>query len=311
MLAENVYPRRYAAFISIISFAALDVGSLLSYPCGVKVDFFHQLLLVTIGPMYVLLMMSGVYLWATRCYMTCRHALRAVRCRLVSIAFLALFFVYATITSMIVQTFACDLGENGVRHLRVDVNLICFTQRHIVYAVYASAMVVIYPIGVLVLFALWHTRNELETKGTEESVDDRTPGWNIDAVCMPSGVFHDITECGRRVLFAASSALGKPGGRLQVTVVVLNTFLPLIFGSLHYFESKLDTILYRWGNSIVLSSYFVALLYKTEVSPDDMLAVSVMCDVLILANLLMVAAVLMRSLLVLKSLVRHIHPAFV
>lgn len=289
----------------------MDVGSIIFCPCAFHLGFYKNLLWATTWPIVVLVILGGVYGWVARRSIPCRHALAVVRFRLVSTAFLVLFFVYASVTLTIFQTFVCDIGVFGEHHLRADHAIICFTQLHRVYVAYASVMVAIYPIGVPVLFIVWRirTRHDMDPEGTEQNMGGIQHRSNIYTVCRPALFNYDAIECARRALLAACLTFGESGGRLQVTVLLLNTFVPLFVESLYSFRSQFETFIYRWGNNIVISSYFVALLVNASGSSDDTLVVPVLCDVLIVANLFMIVAVVIEFLIsVAKLLVCHIYP---
>lgn len=308
-IAETGYTNRYMTFLSTITFANMDVRSMIFCPCAFHLDVYQNLLWATTWPIVVLVVLGGVYGWARR-FIPCRHALAVVRFRLVSTAFLVLFFVYASVTLTIFQTFVCDARVFGEQHLRDDPALTCFPQLNRVYVAYASVMVAIYPIGVPVLFVVWRirTRHDMDPEGTEQNMGGIQHRSNIYTVCRPALFNYDAIECARRALLAACLTFGKSGGRLQVTVLLLNTFVPLFVESLHSFRSQFETFIYRCGNNIVISSFFVALLVNASVSSADTLVVAVLCDVLIVANLFMIVAVVIDYFIsVAKLLVCHIY----
>lgn len=67
------------------------------------------------------------------------------------------------------------------------------------------------------------------------------------------------------------------------------------------FEKQADMNLYRWGNSIIVSSMYVAFLMKIDVASDKGRALLTFSGVLILANLFMVVTVILQTALLMKE----------
>lgn len=90
-------------------------------------------------------------------------------------ALFVLFVVYATVSYTIFETFVCDTLDDGQSYLRADFSIQCDTERHTLYEVYASLMLVAFPIGFPCGFGWWlfKYRNELVEEERELNADLR------------------------------------------------------------------------------------------------------------------------------------------
>ena len=57
------------------------------------------------------------------------------------------------------------------------------------------------------------------------------------------------------------------------------------------FQRSVDTMLYRWGNGVIVASMYVALLMKVHVGQEKQNALLTYSGVLVLANVFIVVAV--------------------
>ncbi|CAM9161752.1 unnamed protein product, partial [Laminaria digitata] len=287
-----VYPKQYAAFISKINFIHLDIGFILSYFCILVTDFYDRLLIATMLPFVVLAALAGTYSIARRRYKRSEDSMREVRHKHLSAALFFTFFVYASVSFTIFQTFVCDTLDN-VPFLRADYNLRCDTTVYRQYKAYAIVMVCVYPIGVPAVFAWWLYRNRVElarpSRDTASHLDALSGIW---AAYRPSRYFYEVVECGRRIALTAAAIFVLPNSVSQIAVVLLLAAIFLFLSeSLSPFNKTVDMRLYRWGNGIVLASMYVALLLKVDVSNEGHISLSAFGKVLIFANVFMIITV--------------------
>ena len=60
--------------------------------------------------------------------------------------------IFPLICNRIFEVFSCEKFDNGKRLLRADYSIDCASEKHKSFEVLASIMIVVYPIGVLLLF---------------------------------------------------------------------------------------------------------------------------------------------------------------
>ena len=312
-----MYPDEYKDFLSKLSLINVDIGSILSYSCIAETNFYHRQLLTTTIPFLTLAALGGTYTLAKKRNGTPELATRTVQNKHRSAGPFVAFFVYSSVSSTVFKTFVCDSLDDGVTYLRADYSLTCWSHEHVGYVVYAIVMMVVYPLGIPAVFAWWLVRHRHDlTKPGRETVARPQSFSNLCAAYRPSRFYYEVVECGRRVVLTGAAVFVAPGSDAQIAVVLL---LAVIFSfvseSMQPFAENVEMWLYRWGNGVLLTSMYVALLRKVDVSGDDAPTQSVFLGVFIAANVLMVVAVVIQSaLLIVKFLVHKqnvgVHPSF-
>ncbi|CAM9655238.1 unnamed protein product, partial [Laminaria digitata] len=294
-VVEDVYPKKYAAFVSTLRFVNLDIGLLLSHSCVVQIDFYDRLLLSTLTPFAVLLALAAAYSISKDRNKDSEPSRRLqVRHNYVSAVILMAFFVYSTVSFTIFQTFVCDTtGETNF--LRADYSLHCDTDVYRRYRAYAAVMVCVYPIGLPAIYAWWllRIRKELAKPSslteTTSSLTETTELANTSVLTVtnhlerlsgiwasyrPSRYYYDLIECVRRTALTAAAVFIVPSSVSQINVgLLLAAVFSLVSASADPFTSKVDTNLSLWGNGIILASMYLALLTKVNVSDNDEVSV--------------------------------------
>ena len=302
-IAEAVYPRQYETFLSYVSIATFDIGVMVSYSCFFSPDFYDRLLLATIAPLVVLLLLAGAYYVARKRCRTSNSRMLVVWNRHLSAALFVVFFVYSSVSSTILQTFRCDLLDDGVLYLQADYTLRCSSAKHKAYTVYASVMLIVYPFGIPALFCWWLVRNRDDLKMVDrQTIAHLKPFNSIWGTYKPSRYYYEVVECCRRITLSASSVYFIPNSVNQIAIVLSLTLVFLFVSeSLSPFERGTDMGLYRWGNGVILASIYVALLMKADPSNEESGRSSVLGGVLITANVVMIVTVLVQSVLLARE----------
>ncbi|CAN0334571.1 unnamed protein product [Laminaria digitata] len=155
VVAGVVYPGVYEKFLSGIEFVNLDLVFIRSLSCIVDTDFFTRLLMSTTILLVILAALGVTYSiswWRNRGSVLGRSCLVTVYNKHVTVLLWLTILVYSSVSSTIFQTFACDdLGEAGDGCLRADYSITCGTARHHKFQIYATAMMLIYPLGIPLL----------------------------------------------------------------------------------------------------------------------------------------------------------------
>lgn len=303
-IAGEVYPEEYERFLSYLSFFQFDIGMMISYSCLFSPDFYGRLMLATVTPLAVVASLAGAYFATKIVYNSSNRQMRAVRSKLLSAGLFFIFFVYASVSYTIFQTFLCDPLDDGEVYLQADYSLTCSTKRHNVYINYAIAMIVVYPIGIPALFFWWLFRNRTYLKMPDrQAVAHLQPFCSVWGTYRPSRYYYEVVECCRRIALTLASVFLVPNSVNQIAVVLLLAVAFVVISeTMSPFESSTDMSLYRWGNGVVVASMFVALLVKANESNEDKSGMlSVFGVVLITANLVMIGAVVAQSVVLAKN----------
>lgn len=220
-IAETVYPRQYETFISYLSFTTFDIGVITWYSCVFSPDFYDRLLLAELTPLAVLSMLAGGYCVAKKKHINSICGMLAVRNRHLTAALFVVFFVYSSVSSTILQTFRCDPLDDGVRYLQADYSLTCSNAKHKAYTVYASLMLIVYPLGIPALFWWWLVRNRKYLKLSDrQAMAHLTPFNSIWGTYRPSRYYYEVVECCRRITLSAASVFFIPNSVNQITIVL-------------------------------------------------------------------------------------------
>mmetsp|Transcript_13524 Transcript_13524/g.22246 ORF Transcript_13524/g.22246 Transcript_13524/m.22246 type:complete len:364 (+) Transcript_13524:290-1381(+) len=197
---------------------------------------------------------------------------------------IVLGFLFFSPTSVVVfQTFVCETFEDGTQALVADSSVICYTPLHITYIVYASFMVLIYPIGLPVFytFHLHRCRDSINPKDSlvirdedkhlvqsgDESVQvkkmklrDSYPKIQtlrfIYGSYQPKHMYFEVVDCVRRLFLTALPILFLRSTVFQIVIVLLISLLfTAIFMELKPYALKSDNnvaILCQWVISLTL-----------------------------------------------------------
>ncbi|CAM9981073.1 unnamed protein product, partial [Scytosiphon promiscuus] len=118
-------------------------------------DFHDRLLVGTIGPLVVVGFLGITFWIAMRRNGAASHAAVAekIRQKHQTALLLLTFLVYSSVSSMVFQTFACETLDDGVEYLRADYRIYCTDTKHKAMEVYAGVMILVYPVGIPLLYA--------------------------------------------------------------------------------------------------------------------------------------------------------------
>ncbi|CAN0413867.1 unnamed protein product, partial [Scytosiphon promiscuus] len=102
------YPDVYQDFLDGLDVFNFGLGWILSAGCVVDLDFYHQLVISTVGPLVALLFLAGTYTVATTITGGAPDALQTIWNRHVSMVLLLTFLVYSSVSAILFRTFACE-----------------------------------------------------------------------------------------------------------------------------------------------------------------------------------------------------------
>ena len=160
------YPSVYEKFLQAIDVMNLDLGWMLSAGCiWPGVDFHDRLLFTTLGPLVALAYLGVTYTFAVG--KTIRQSVNPLSYRALgagarkrvkrahmSALILLSFLVYSSASSTVFQMFACERLDDGNIYLRADYRILCTDPKHRVLQLYAAIMVVVYPVGIPLMYTL-------------------------------------------------------------------------------------------------------------------------------------------------------------
>ncbi|CAM9808689.1 unnamed protein product, partial [Laminaria digitata] len=259
------FPASYSMFLWLINVVNFDIGQTFWTSCILpSVNFYARLLATTLAPLVVVAGLVLTYQMAKRragIGSAGVIARRAAWSRHAATGLLLTFLVYTSASTLVFQTFACDDAvEDGNSYLRADYSLSCESSLHTFFKRYAMFMILVYPIGIPVLYAviLWRKRELLNPQirtiampdpdGTDETATraDSAEGKRVTARREHPGLtpfmflwqdygpdvfYFEVIECGRRLLLTGVLVFIAPNSSTQVASACV-----FAFGSLLGFE---------------------------------------------------------------------------
>lgn len=172
--------------------------------------------------------------------------------------------------------------------------------------VYGVFMILLYPIGIPVLYSvvLFRNRGIVTDKRhrEEQSSSDLQVIASLWKPYKPSRYYYEVVECARRVTLTGVVVFIYPNTAAQVAVTLVLAFVfVMVSESLVPYASTQDAWLSRVGHTVVFLSMFQALLFKVDVSDESSDSQEVFGGVLLAANICMVSAVIAEATLVVCS----------
>lgn len=288
-MASVTYPSVYETFVSHINVVNLNMSWILSAGCLIDTNFYDSLLLSTIVPLVILALVAISRMVASgRSPVDDRMARSQIHRRHASILLWVSFLVYSTVSSNILQTFACDHIDNGMSFLRVDHSVECYTPKHSFFMVYAGFMSVLYPFGIPLCYALVLHRHRAVLKSEVSRATmttDSTAFGELWTMYRPEAYYYEVVECVRRVVLSSIIVFVFPNtaGQIATSFLLALFFAALLMALDPYIDSR-----HAWvailGHTIVWMSMFVALLQKVDIEEDNGFGQEVFAVVLVLAN---------------------------
>jgi hypothetical protein len=135
-------PAMYTAFLHRLSFVNFNMMWLLPIGCYVKIGFYGKLLLSTTVPVGLVAL-----LFAPRAVETvlcrCNKRLPSASQKLLGIGssndvrmlLVFTFWIFSSVSTTVLQTFACEKFSTGESYLRADYAVQCYTPKHKLYMV--------------------------------------------------------------------------------------------------------------------------------------------------------------------------------
>ncbi len=155
-LAVNIqvpWPNLFKEVMSWLSPFNFDFIQVSSVGCVVDTQYYNKLILVAIGPVFILLLIVILYfipqISRYRLKRQFDHiiARKMIRKKTWKLVLFSLFFLYPFVSSTILSLFNCQ-EIIGFYYLRADFRLHCYDSKWNTYAAIAPIFILIYPVGI-------------------------------------------------------------------------------------------------------------------------------------------------------------------
>jgi hypothetical protein len=278
-------PLLYRDFLAWLDAIKIDFGCLLSVGCVLQVSFYHRLLLNTLAPFgcaAVLCCTYGIVRWrckvqivtvpaelsATDLAQSRSNRLEHSLAKHIMVFLALTFLINSTVSTVIFQSFACDVIDAGGSYLRADYSVWFTTRTHALFKIYSGLMILVYPIGIpaLYVYLLWHQTKQLAIADDTEALSrDSATGLRKTRLSWqtykPALYYWEVIECLQRLLltgtmvfiFANDTAYPAIACLLAASAVVL-----VLCWNPH--TCSMDARIYVLGACIVFLSVFLSSL---------------------------------------------------
>ena len=289
----------YQRFLDGLEVFNFDLGWILSAGCVLDVDFHDRLLVSTLCPIAGLLFLAGVYAAASRVNRGSVETLEGIWHKHVSLVLLLTFLVYASVSSVLFKTFACDKLADGKDYLRADYRIQCDSSEHRAFMGYAGFMILLYTVGIPAFYGVLLFRDSDVLKRDQpdrERLARATSTSDLWKPYKPSVFYYEVIECCRRILLAGVVVFIYPDTAAQVAVALLMAVVfAMLSEGLAPYASRWDTWTNRMGHAVVTMSMYVALLLKVDVSDERADSQRIFEAVLVAAHASMLLVILVEA----------------
>jgi hypothetical protein len=301
-------PPLYYKFVRWVSAVNVSIEWLMPSGCLIEMNFHQQLLVVTLVPLVFVALLGAlhcVFLWRNSGTVRGLHefkkrsdALAAATVRHSTVFLGFTFLIFSTVSTTVLQTFACDKTCKHGHWLTADYSIDCSSATHKGYQAYAAVMIFVYPLGIPALYAwlLWRNKERITAAGSdEERAKDPTLS-TIKFLWEPyrkEAYWWEVAECIRRLALTGFLVFILPGTAGQAAVSCLLAIASMVvFGMARPLTDRTDVVSYWAGCLTLFISMFVALLIKGGFTDATGQTQQIVSAVLIALNASLVLAAL-------------------
>eukprot|EP00752_Nemacystus_decipiens_P011444 g10163.t1 len=254
--------------------------------------------------------------------------IRRVQDKYATVALTMAFLFYSTVSTVIFQTFTCDeLADVDERWLRADYGIDCDSSKHKAFQLYAGFMILVYPVGIPIVFAvmLWRKRSIInppkdilppggvlnfpssgqgaggaERYGRPNEPDPRLSDGRIAQTAFlwrayrPGAYYFEVVECFRRLLLTGCLVFILPNSAGQAAVACVLAVLTVgVFAVVNPYSDANDHRAYTLGALTIFLTMFMGLVVRVNLANEETESQRVLGLLLILLAVgLLVVAVL-------------------
>ena len=278
------FPPFFTNITSIFGLLNLDIVANLGLSCRFKnIDYVDYLILTCLGPMICSLSLAVMYSCHRFMLMSRRvhyEEVAKVYAKYLLVFLMGTYLALPSISVYIFQMFSCqDIDPDDALagedlYLRADLSIKCGSPRHIHGITFATLMIIVYPIGVPLMY--WWLLHHVK-EGVMNRTENISP--KLRLAIMPTSFLYssyepqfwywEIVETIRRIMMTGVIVLVAQGTSLQIVVTML---LALFFIKMYsHFTPFNDEILdtdAEFAQYQVFFVLFIALLMKEDSIPS-------------------------------------------
>jgi hypothetical protein len=164
------YPTSYIQFLSVFEALNINVVEIFQLGCVPSWDFHASVIFVCMLPLCIGMLFAAGAMSVSHCVPNRKRRTKLYG-HIVYWFLMLLYCVYPSLTYFVFQVFQCETFDNGSKLLRADYSIDCDADVHSNYVVFAGCMIVLYPLGVPLLYlaTLWQHKKEVSDAQLRES----------------------------------------------------------------------------------------------------------------------------------------------
>jgi hypothetical protein len=314
-----VFPSIFVQYLNYYAIFQLNLLLLPNVSCMVPTSYYSGLLVSTISPFVffavIALLIQFLVLRARRLNERNPWYRREQATKdTITAAFLISYFVLVNVSTQIFRVFQCETFDDGRSYLVADYSIDCDAPDRSFYLAYGSVMILVYPIGIPLVYAMvlvayrhqinpdWRKVVDSNEKAfvsnrviQQEKIKVRNTYPEIDNIrnlfdsFTPKRWYFELFDCARRLCLGAVPVLIFRGSTLQIVIVLLISLASV--AAFMYFNPYIHehdnnlAVLSQWSITLIL---IAALIIKIEALSSDPNNAQGLGLVLIFLNVLIV-----------------------
>jgi hypothetical protein len=207
--------------------------------CIARVSFYNELVFKTVAPLLVataIVLISACMVQNKRRWKNCVNALLILS-----------YLILPGVSTTVFKTFPCESFDDGTTYLRADYSISCDASERKFMLLYALAGIVLYPIGIPVIYftVLWRNRKALCPTGPSDSTltlqqaiaARQAKAHQLSGLAFlytsykPCAWWYELFETGKRLVLTGFLVLFMAGSASQITLALLVMLLSIIVSS--------------------------------------------------------------------------------
>ena len=273
-------PENLTSSIDSLNFLKLNIFKMVSFGClNSAINFYSQLVTMTTLPIIICLL-----LWIIILIMPRNKDLMG------TIMLIVAYSVMPSVSTTLFGAFPCDTLDIGKRYLIVDYGIDCSSSAYKTYAIYSGLMVLVYPIGIPLVFwfLLIKKKDHINKPVAEREKDEDLFGIEfLYDNYKPNFWYFEVVVTVFRLLLTGVLGVIQPGSSTQLSVGMLMSGAAIVICCrLWPYENERDNYLSVLSYVQIFLLMLCALVIKNQDLASDSFDKENLGYVLICGNIL-------------------------
>ncbi|GMI05580.1 hypothetical protein TrVE_jg1079 [Triparma verrucosa] len=270
---ESVLHLRYPAVFEnytrmIGSIVNLDALKIMDVDCVVETNFYTKLIMVTATPIIFSFL---CFSWAFVVGIIKPEKAKAAKDYAVEIFLGLSFLLFSNVSTTILETFNCDsFGDDPTLFLQQDQSVTCDNDTYEWYANYAIAMILVFPVGITLIYSALLIKNRKKLLDESRMEDPSLSGISfLWESYNPDCWWFEIFECVRKLCMTGLMIFIMAGSASQIVVSMLFSIASIaVYVTFKPYPCYDDDVLAICSQLSIFFTLFGGLLLRVDVADD-------------------------------------------